>query len=201
MDIPLQLSASPEQCSNYCSCYYFFEEMANIFDCSQTNITSLTELRIPNETMWLVARSSDIPYLQWTENLDDIQHLDLQDSGVFNVANDFFSEIAATKKTTFLNLANNYLKTFPKTLNGTSFSEVYLAGNPIDCNCDMLWFADWLNRTSYRSDNRIVRDYDKVLCAGGKWNGTHVYKLNADQMGCYPKNTPKWVAHDKKCSF
>ena len=93
-----------------------------------------------------------------------------------------------TKKTTFLNLANNDLKKFPKTLNGTNFSQVYLAGNPIDCNCGMLWLTNWLNATDVR---RMVKDYDQVLCVGGRWNGTKVHKLSAVRMGCYPKNIPK----------
>ena len=58
------------------------------------------------------------------------------------------------KKAKFLNLVNNKLKTLPKTLNGTSFSQVYLAGNPIDCNCHMLWFAYWLNTTEPECQNR-----------------------------------------------
>ena len=126
-------------------------------------MTSLTELQIPNETMWLVAKSNSIPYLQWSGNLDVIQHLDLQNSSVVNIADDFFLKITAIKKTSFLNLANNNLKTFPKTLNGTNFSEVCLAGNPIDCNCDMLWFTEFLNTTNPQSGSRVVIDYEKVL--------------------------------------
>ena len=88
---------------------------------------------------------------------------------------------------------NNDLRTFPKTLNGTSFSKVYLSGNPIDCNCDMLWFAEFLNTTHLKSRRRIVKDYDQVLCVGGKWNGTQVYKMNAEQMDCFPKILAKSV--------
>ena len=137
--------------------------------------------------MWLVAEYNHIPNLQWSENLESIQHLDLRNSGVRNITDDFFSKIKSIKKATFLNLANNNLNVFPKSLNGTSFSQVYLAGNPIDCNCQMLWFANWLNTTDPNSENRIVKDYNQVVCVGGKWNGTQVYKLNAEQMGCYPK--------------
>ena len=90
-------------------------------------------------------------------------------------------------KTKFINFVNNYLKAFPKSLGGTNFSQVYLAGNPVDCNCQMLWFANWLNTTEPHSENRIVKDYDQVLCAGGKWNGTQVYQLSAELMGCLPK--------------
>ena len=110
-------------------------------NCSQTNPTSLTELRIPNETMWLIARSNDIPRLQWSKSLEAIQHFDFQNSSVRFVIDEFFSKIQTVKKAKFLNLANNNLKVFPKTLNRTNISQVYLAGNPIDCNCDMLWFA------------------------------------------------------------
>ena len=175
------------QCSDNCWCHYFFKEKANVLNCSHTNITSLTQLPIPNETMWLVAKCNHITNLQWSENLDSIQHLDLGNSGVRNITDYFFSKIKSVEKTTFLNLSNNYLKSFPTALNGTNFSQVYLAGNPIDCNCQMLWFADWLNTTDPHSENRIVKDYDQVVCTGGKWNGTQVYKLSAEQMGCYPK--------------
>ena len=137
--------------------------------------------------MWLVAKYNDISFLQWSENLDRIQHFDLQNSSVHHITNDFFSEIKSINETKFINLAENDLKAFPKTLGVTNFSQVYLAGNPIDCNCQMLWFADWLNTTDPHSENRIVKDYDQVVCVGGKWNGTQVYKLSAKQMGCYPK--------------
>ena len=161
--------------------------MANVLNCSHTNVTSLTHLPIPNETMWLIAKYNDISYLQWSENLDMIQHFDLQHSGVRHISDNFFSKIKSMNKTKFLNLVNNDLKVFPKTLGETNFTQVYLAGNPIDCNCQMLWFANWLNTTDPHSENRIVKDYDQVLCAGGKWNGTQVYKLSAEQMGCLPK--------------
>ena len=185
--ILFHLSASPLQCSNNCWCHYFFEEKANVLNCSHTNVTSLTHLPIPNETMWLVAKFNDIPYLQWSENLDTIQHFDLQNSGVRHITDDFFSKIKSINKTKFLNLVNNDLRAFPTSLGGTNFSQVYLAGNPIDCNCQMLWFASWLNATEPHSENRIVKDYKQVVCTGGEWNGTQVYKLNAKHMGCYPK--------------
>ena len=190
-EILFQLSASPLQCSNICWCHYFFKEKANVLNCSHTNITSLVHLLIPNETEWLIAKYNHIPNLQWSDNLDTIQHFDWQNSGVRNITDDFFSKIKSTNKTKFINLINNDLKSFPKTLDGTNFSQVYLAGNPIDCNCQMLWFAIWLNATDPDSEIRIVKDYKQVLCTGGEWNGTQVYKLSAEQMGCYPKNIPK----------
>ena len=162
-----------------------------MLNCSDTNMTSLTKVRIPNETMWLIAKYNHMPNLQWSESLKSIQHFDLQNSSVCHINDEFFSKITTIKTAKFLNLANNKLKNFPKNLKGTNFSQVYLAGNPIDCNCDMLWLTNWLNATDVR---RIVKDYKRVLCAGGKWNGTQVYDLSPVQMGCFPKNIPKLVA-------
>ena len=184
------LSASPLLCAKNCRCHYFFEKEANVLNCSQTNITSLTELRIPKGTKWLVAKSNHIPILDWSKNLRHIQHFDFENSSVRYITAEYFSKIQM-KKAKFLNLARNKLTKFRKTLNGTSFSEVYLAGNPVDCNCDMLWFAHWLNTTEPQSQNRIVKDYKQDVCAGGRWNGTQVYNLSPVQMGCFPKNIPK----------
>ena len=80
------LSVSPLQCSNNCRCHHDFEANANVLNCSLANTTSLTQLQIPNETMWLVAKYNYIPFLQWSENLDAIQHFDLQHSGVFVIS-------------------------------------------------------------------------------------------------------------------
>ena len=150
-------------------------------------MTSLTQLPIPNETMWLIAKFNHIPYLQWSESLSTIQHFELQNSSIHQIAYDFFSRIKSTKTATYLNLANNDLASFPKSLNSTHFSQVYLAGNPVECNCDMLWFAEFLNVTNHKGGTRIVKDYDDVVCEGGKWNRDQVYTLRAVTMGCYPK--------------
>ena len=166
-------------------CHYNWQEKANVLNCSNTNITSL-RLQFPNGTNWLIAKSNHIPQLDWSKNLSNIEHFDLQNSCIQHIANDFVFKIQTMKKAKFLNLANNYLRSFPKSLKGTNFSEVYLAGNPIDCNCHMLWFAEWLNTTEPKSQNRIVKDYDQVLCMEGQWNGTQVYKLSAELMGCLP---------------
>ena len=187
----LLFAVQPLPCSNSCSCHYLFEEDANVLNCSKTNLTTLTDLQMPNKTMWLIAKSNNMSHLQWSDNLNKIQHFDFQNSSIQNITKDFFTKIQIYKSAKFLNLADNELKSFPKSFNSTYFSEVYLAGNPIGCNCDMMWFANWLNRTEPDSQTRVVKDYDGVICEGGRWDGTPVYMLNATHMGCYPKSVPR----------
>ena len=62
---------------------------------------------------------------------------------------------------------------------------MYIAGNPITCDCNMLWLISWMNKFS--SDGaRIVRDYENVKCSNTS-TGKLIYKLTAVEMGCFPK--------------
>ncbi len=54
--------------------------------------------------------------------------------------------------------------------------ELWLGGNPIQCDCDMLWLITWLNNTRV-SGRRRVKDYQDVICTGGQLDGTLVYKI------------------------
>ncbi len=96
-----------------------------------------------------------------------------------------------------LNLARNNLKVIPKLFNRTILSKsnlktIWLGGNPVICNCDMVWLISWLNNTRI-SGRRLVQDYQHVICRGGKWDGIPVYKLDKVNMGCYPEKVATWI--------
>ena len=115
-----------------------------------------------------------------------MEHINLESSSIYSIEPHFFSKLSTSTKINYLNLADNRLKGFNQDIRKNNLSEVYLSGNDIACKCDMLWFADWLNTTELGSQNRIVKDYKNIRCVGGTWNGTHVYKLSKEQMGCFP---------------
>ncbi len=56
----------------------------------------------------------------------------------------------------------------------------------------MLWLISWLNNTRV-SGQRLVQDYQDVICTGGKLDGTPVYTLNRVRMGCYPHKVERWI--------
>ncbi len=62
----------------------------------------------------------------------------------------------------------------------------------MECDCDMLWLISWLNNTRV-SGQRLVQDYQDVICTGGKLDGTPVYRLNQVKMGCYPEKVATWI--------
>ena len=142
-------------------------------------MTSLSDILIPNETTWLVAKNNKIDHLQFSRNLHQMKHINLANSCISSIRQNFFSNFATLGKVRYLNLANNKLKSFNQDIQQSGLSEIYLSGNPIDCNCDMFWFIKWLNTT-------VVKDWQDVRCVGGDWDGAWVYELTQEQMGCLP---------------
>ena len=106
-----------------------------------------------------------------------MKHMNFANSSISSIGPNFFSNLATVGKVRYLNLADNKLKSFSKDIQQSNLSEIYLSGNPIDCNCDMFWFAKWLNTT-------VVKDFEDIRCVGGEWNGALVYRLTQEQMGC-----------------
>ena len=118
--------------------------------------------------------------------MENIVHIDIQKSNIISICDECFSNLATEGDITYLNLAHNNIRTFSETLQTVhSLEEVYLAGNPINCNCDMIWFAEWINATT-PSGVRIVKDYQDIKCSGGEWDDVLVYQVDGTKMGCLP---------------
>ena len=175
----LFIAALPISCSGDCSCYRRFGQTANVLDCSNLGMTSLSDISVPNETTWLIAKNNKIDHLQFSRKLNQMEHINFANSNISSIGQNFFSKLATVGKVRYLNLAGNKLKGFNKDIQQSSLSEIYLSGNPIDCNCDMFWFVKWLNTS-------IVKDSQDIRCVGGEFDGMWVYELTREQMGCIP---------------
>ncbi len=128
----------------------------------------------------------------------NITHLNLYSGQIDFICDETLNEIFYNSEVRLLNLAKNKLKIIPGIFNETgwkrsdSIKKILLSGNPVQCDCDMLWLISWLNNTRV-SGQRLVQDYEDVICTGGQWDGTPVYKLDKVKMGCYPKKVPTWI--------
>ena len=117
----------------------------------------------------------------------NITRIDLHSSGIITICDEYFEFLAEHGKVDVLNLTNNSITTLGTVITKVSSLETaYLGGNPIHCTCDILWLTDWLVNFTTPSGEKVVRDYEKVTCYGGEWDGTSVYKLDPMEMGCYP---------------
>ncbi len=102
--------------------------------------------------------------------------------------------ILKRSKVKSLNLAHNNILRIPLILNQTigKLDKLWLSGNPVKCDCDMLWLISWLNNTRV-SGQRLVQDYQDIICTGGKLDGNPVYKVDKVKLGCYPEIVARWI--------
>ena len=153
-------------------------------------MTNLSDLVIPKETNGLIAKNHRINKLQWSEksseNMHGMKHIDLANSSINSIGPNFFSTLVNLTNLRYLNLADNKLEVLNENISHLRIPEIHLSGNPIKCNCTMLWFARWLNTILLQTGQRIVKDYEDIRCVRGEWKGKQVYKLTKEQMGCFP---------------
>ena len=176
---------SPVNCSNVCTCYYLQKEKANVLNCSNVNFESLNALEIPEDTTWIIANFNNIPHLCSGSDIPSVRHIDFQSSGIVSICDEFFETIKK-RNVKYLNLAWNEITKFSEIFKeATNLDAIFLAGNPIECMCDTLWFADWLEHFTTPSGERVVKDYREVKCTSGLGLGTRVYQLDGYEIGCY----------------
>ena len=167
----------PLSCSVNCKCHYKYERKSSVLDCSDTGMTSLSHLVVPKGTNWLIAKGNKIHHLQWSDKLHKVKHINLANSSIYSISPNFFSKLFSSTKVKYLNLAGNKLKRFNQDIQKRNLSKMFLSDNPIECNCDMFWFVEWLNITINRPGRKVVKDYKDIRCVGGVWNDKQVYKL------------------------
>ena len=157
-------SVVPKNCLFGCTCYYSLVDKANIFNCSNANLTHLPE-RASDHTNWLIASRNNLKKVfEVKQYMKEIIHLDLRDSKVTEISNDVVDIVLQNVK--YLNVANNSLRQLPRAVTKAR-NETYLriSNNPYECNCDMMWTRDWL----LKAPN--VMDKENAKCATGKMKG------------------------------
>jgi hypothetical protein len=54
-----------------------------------------------------------------------------------------------------LDISRNYIKSVPKEIQKLSFDKVKIRGNPLECDCNMIWMADWISLSNGTVDASI----------------------------------------------
>ncbi len=197
------ISVKPVLCGDSCLCQYNMIHRTNMFNCSGPQHVTLPQT-VPEFTNWITITDAHIgelcgSYNYLTNPASTVTHLNLQSSNIESICPKTLDGILKYSNIKSLNLAKNNLTQIPHTFNklARNLKRLWIGGNPINCECDMLWLASWFNNTIV-SDQRLVQDYQDVICTGGKLDGTPVYRLSSVAMGCYPKKADIWII---RCSI
>ena len=100
--------------------------------------------------------------------MKEISHLNLSSSQITSIGAQAINLIIDEK--TYLNIRNNSLKYLPKKIENTrNTTELWIAYNSYECNCDMMWMRDWLVQATN------VMDKENTTCASGDMIGIISY--------------------------
>ena len=125
--------------------------------------------------------------------LDKLKFLDLKNSNINFISKSFLDSLQRNRNLTSINLAGNNLATVPpKVQDLVLLEKVWLSGNPFHCDCSMTWIIGWLNNFTSLHGEHVIIDYEYVKCASGLMVGTAIHKLNAVEMGCFPREWTMW---------
>ena len=135
-----------------------------MFNCSNRNLTGLPQ-DILNDTHWLILTDNNLGELfEPKAYLKEVSHINISSSKITRVSTNI-TELMTEGKTYF-NLRNNSLRNLPEVITNTrNTTELWIAENPYECNCDMIWMRDWLVQATN------VMDKENAICASGDMIG------------------------------
>ena len=175
---------NPNPCNDQCECY-FVQDKGNTFDCSSKHLEQFPpEHTVPNITDYLDFSMNNMTYLCGTQTyLERIISLKVNNGKINSICDEMLN-ILAKGKIQVLDLSNNYLRRLPPGIQILkNLTDIELSGNPFVCDCKMIWMKNWLNKF-----NRSMESLSYVKCNGS----TPIIKLDAVQMGCYPRDLTLW---------
>eukprot|EP00058_Branchiostoma_floridae_P020004 XP_002605494.1 hypothetical protein BRAFLDRAFT_92915 [Branchiostoma floridae] len=112
------------------------------------------------------------------QSLYNLRELYLNHSGVRLLGEDTFHDLESLQK---LHLENNGLQSLPEnTFAGLkNLRSLGIHGNPLNCDCDVLWLANWL-----RSRRFLLSKGFNVTCLANTKVMRNVLSLSSAQLGC-----------------
>ncbi len=149
--------------------------------------------RIPRRTNWLsITGGINGSVCDNFDYLKQISSLNLSRNGITRICDLFLISIEKDNSTKTIDLSGNKLISLPKGVMEGHFERIWLSGNEFECNCDMLWMANWLDKSRSPSGGHLIQDYNKVLCHDNKYKGILISNLNATYLKCLPSVMPAW---------
>ena len=116
-------------------------------------LTALRELHLENNGL------TSLPG-RMIRSLAALQELYLQENYISNWGDGFFNDATSIR---LVNLTRNKVSFINESslsgLLGKS-TQLYLSANPFSCDCDLMWFRDWLDNSTGIS----IPDIDKCIC-------------------------------------
>uniref|UniRef100_A0A669PLI9 LRRCT domain-containing protein n=1 Tax=Phasianus colchicus TaxID=9054 RepID=A0A669PLI9_PHACC len=146
----LEASVCPEKCD--CS-------FKNAIHCSGPHITDLESLNLPCNMTKIHITDTNVTYVQDVfSGMGELQHLILSSNNIALISPEAFKEVFNdTVQLQQLIIENNRLKSIQENL--FDRLKVYLDDNPWKCDCQILGFREWLQKST-----EVVKEAQSLMC-------------------------------------
>ena len=176
-----------ESCPAGCLCQDRPEEEVLRVNCTGGNLTrmpyGLPHNRYNRTTLYLDdnnIRVFDIRY--YTPH---IIRLHMKNNGLAEIGT---SAVEAMNNLELADFTYNQLKTLPKEIQyKLHFEDIDLKHNPLECNCDMVWMADWIKLSPSDDDDR------DIMCTPKGDGPIFITSVTESLLGCQRNKIPIYL--------
>lgn len=169
LDIDQLVCNTTSECPSKCTCQEQPYISTLVINCTNANLREIPKT-IPE-------LSSNIHYVSLYLDGNDITEITKRNySNIIKnltVANNYLNyidgeAIKEMKDLESLDISGNYIKSVPKEIQKLSFDKVKIRGNPFECDCNIIWMADWISLSngiidasiscSWEGETKIIKD-------------------------------------------
>lgn len=171
-----------DNCPTNCTCQDLPYLSTLSINCTKTMLNKLPET-IPSfsrniKYVSLYLHGNMITSIPKTNYTGFIKNLTVSDNKITYIDGEVIKEMEHLEK---LDISSNQLKYVPKEIQRLSFDDVKIDRNPFECDCDMIWMADWTKLSndpeakqitcSFKDETKVIADLteDDLECTIDKF--------------------------------
>jgi hypothetical protein len=161
-------------CPTGCFCQDRPHNDTFFIDCNGAGLTEMPDV-IPNHSrskLEIILDNNNIDTLKNTSYLTNIYNISMAGNKLNRLDESVLSVMNASR----LDFRNNRISTLPREIKKFSYSSVLLSGNPLECDCDSMWLAEWIQLDGEEGDMSLTCDSK---------TGTHtIADISLKILGC-----------------
>ncbi|ESO85801.1 hypothetical protein LOTGIDRAFT_167776 [Lottia gigantea] len=167
-------------CPDRCFCEDRPDDRLILIDCSHTNQLTMP-LNLPRVSkcspnsrvnLMMDLSHNKINNIIWTNYTQNIIYLNISNNVIDKIESKFLKHAHSNLS---LDIGNNMFKSLPNAIQNIHYNNLYFDNNPLECNCDFLWFNDWIRLHAKHNNYTCTIKNDKHYIKDVTYNSLHCY--------------------------
>ncbi|KAL4233230.1 hypothetical protein ACF0H5_007914 [Mactra antiquata] len=175
LDMAELVCNTTNDCPSNCQCQDRPHNDTYFIDCTGAGLTEIPDI-IPENNRSKIEIFLDNNYiteLKSTSYIDRIYNISLRNNEITTLDNDVLEQLNAKE----IDFGNNKIRSLPVKIKKYGYDSVNLHGNRLWCDCDTMWYQDWLNSV----DSNLI---DTALTCDSDEGSQTIAKMSLRDLGC-----------------